>query len=51
MKIKANGNGIGFQGAAPFAKPTINGSATSTDRIGDILTALHNYGLINNTTT
>ena len=46
IKIKANGNGIGFQGAAPFAKPTINGSATSTDRIQDILTALHNYGLI-----
>jgi hypothetical protein len=51
MRIKANRNGIGFQGASPFAKPTISGSATSTDRIGDILTALHNYGLINNTIT
>jgi len=44
--IHINNLGIGFNDTAPIAKPTINGSATSTARIQDILTALHNYGLI-----
>ena len=44
--IHINNTGIGFNNTAPIARPAINGSATSTARIQDILTALHNYGLI-----
>ena len=51
MKIKANGNGIGFQGSAPFTKPTISGTRGSDPTYALLLTALHNYGLINDNTS
>lgn len=49
---KLNGT-VGFQGTNPIAKPAITGSrsgATATV-LGDLLTALANYGLITNSTT
>jgi len=51
MKIKANGNGVGFQGSAPFGKPTISGTRGSDPTYALLLTALANYGLINDNTS
>lgn len=51
-RVLVNQVGIGFNAKAPITKPTVSGSRASADPIAlQLLTALDNYGLINNTTT
>lgn len=42
---------IGFQGAAPLAKPTVTGSRGGNAALTSLITALANYGLITDSTT
>lgn len=42
---------VGFQGAAPFAKPTITGSRGANAALEDLLTQLASYGLITDGTS
>lgn len=44
-------NRIGFQGAAPIAKPTVSGAKGSNAALGSLITALSSYGLITDSTT
>lgn len=45
-KVRANGTGLGFNGATPVAKPTVSGSRGSNAALASLLTALANLGLI-----
>jgi len=50
LKFKINNTGVGFNAEGPIAMPTITGSRASVDVMVNLLTALHNYGLIDNQT-
>lgn len=45
-RIRINGTGIGFNGTAAIAKPTIVGSRLANPALADLLTQLAAYGLI-----
>ena len=49
--LKASGKGVGFNGTAPIAKPTVTGSKGGNAALGSLITALAAYGLITDTTT
>jgi hypothetical protein len=46
-RIRANGTGLGFFGAAPVAKPTVSGSRDGNAALQSLLNALHTLGLVN----
>ncbi len=48
MKIVGN---VGFNGTAPMAKPTITGAKAGNAALTSLLSALHAYGFVNDTTT
>lgn len=50
-KIRVNNTGLHFDGGTPIAKPDITGSKGGNVALGNLLTALANYGLITNSTT
>jgi hypothetical protein len=50
LQILSNGN-IGFNAAAPIAKPTVTGSKGANAALASVLTALANYGLITDSST
>jgi hypothetical protein len=43
--------GVGFNGSAAIAKPTITGSRAGNAALASLLTALASYGLITDSTT
>lgn len=47
----ANGNAIGFYGATPAVKPTVNGSRGGNAALADLLTELATLGLITDSTS
>ena len=50
-KLIAGTVGIGFQGTAAIAKPTVTGSKAANAALASLITALANYGLITDSTT
>jgi len=49
--LKVSGKGVGFNGTAPIAKPTVTGSKGGNAALSSLITALSAYGLIIDTTT
>lgn len=50
-RLTASNTGVGFNAAAPIAKPTITGSRGGNAALAALLTQLSNYGLITDATT
>jgi len=50
IKFVTNDLGVGFHGAAGYAKPTITGSRGANAALGDLLAQLEAYGLITDDT-
>jgi hypothetical protein len=51
LKFKVGASGVGFNGSAAMAKPTITGSRGGNAAVASLLTQLANYGLITDGTT
>jgi parallel beta-helix repeat protein len=49
--VIATQGGLGFQGSAAIAKPTVTGSRGANAALASLLTALANYGLITDSTS
>lgn len=49
--VRASGTGVGFNGSAPIAKPTISGSRGGNAALASLLTALASQGLITDSTS
>ena len=45
------GTGLGFNGTAPVAKPTVTGAKGGNAAVASLLTALASYGLITDSST
>ena len=50
-RLELSPSGVGFQGTAAIAKPTVTGSKGGNAALASLLTALSNYGLITDSTT
>ncbi|MDP3554820.1 hypothetical protein [Methylocystis sp.] len=50
-KIAWDGNGVGFNGTTPIAKPAVTGSRGGNAALASLLTALASYGLLTDSTT
>jgi hypothetical protein len=51
LRIVASDVGIGFNGAAPLAKPSVSGSKGGNVALENLITALSAYGLITDATS
>lgn len=50
-RLQITGTGIGFNGTAAIAKPTVTGAKASNAALASLLTQLASYGLITDSTT
>lgn len=50
-QLKVNSTGLGFNGTAPIAKPTVTGSKSANAALTSLMTALANLGLVTDSTT
>lgn len=51
IRIQTDGNGIGFFGVTPVARPNVTGSRGGNAALASLLTSLANLGLITDSTT